>query len=274
MTRTKQLVVIGDSRHMKEIDKESIDFVVTSPPYWNLKEYGNGDAKKSYEEYMNLIKDVLVEVSRVLKPGKFACINVGTAVSNDGMKHIPSDVINIMKNLGFIYRKEIIWVKPKGTQGLWQRGSTKFLKKLPYPGFLNVNIMHEYILIFQKKGELNIPIIEKNKLSEDFIKQTCWSVWEMRVSYTKGHPAPFPEELPRRLIQLYTVEGDCVLDPFGGSGTVMKMARDLNRNSIIYEINPSYLSLIRKKVDWDKQELFAKHVYKIIRQRKNQIING
>ena len=274
MIKTKQLLIIGNAREMKEIKGETIDFVVTSPPYWNLKKYGNSDASKSYEEYINLIRDVLVEVYRVLRPGKFACINVGTAVSKEEMKHIPSDVINIMKNLGFTYKKEIIWVKPKGTQGLWQRGTTKFLKKMPYPGSLNINIMHEYILIFQKNGEFKILMNEKNKLPEDFIKQVCWSVWEMRVSNTKGHPAAFPDELPKRLIQLYTVEGDCVLDPFGGSGTVMKVARDLNRNSIIYEINSDYLPLIKKTSEWNKQGLFARHTYKIILRKKSEKGNG
>lgn len=274
MIKTKQLLIIGDSRKMKEIKSETIDFVVTSPPYWNLKKYGNGDVNKSYEEYINLIRDVLVEVCRALKPGKFACINVGTAVSNEEMKHIPSDVINIMKNLGLAYKKEIIWVKPKGTQGLWQRGTTKFLKKMPYPGSLNINIMHEYILIFQKNGEFKISTNEKSELPEEFIKQVCWSVWEMRVSKTKGHPAPFPDELPKRLIQLYTVEEDCVLDPFGGSGTVMKVARDLNRNSVIYEINSDYLPLIKKTVEWNKQGLFARHTYKIILGKKSKKVNG
>lgn len=273
MIKTKQVLIIGDARKMKEIKSETIDFVVTSPPYWNLKKYGKGDVNKSYEEYINLIRDVLAEVCRALKPGKFACINVGTAVSNEKMEHIPSDVINIMKNLGFAYKKEIIWVKPKGTQGLWQRGATKFLKKIPYPGSLNINIMHEYILIFQKNGEFKISTNEKSKLSEEFIKQVCWSVWEMRVSKTKGHPAPFPDELPKRLIQLYTVEEDCVLDPFSGSGTVMKVARDLNRNSVIYEINSDYLPLIKKTVEWNKQGLFARHTYKTILGKKNKKVN-
>jgi site-specific DNA-methyltransferase (adenine-specific)/site-specific DNA-methyltransferase (cytosine-N4-specific) len=188
---------------------------------------------------------------------------VGTAVSDDGMESIPSDIITIMKNLGFVFKKEIIWVKPKGTQGLWQRGVTKFLKKTPYPCNFNINIMHEYILIFQKKGELKLSFTEKDRLPEDFIKKVCWSVWEMPVSMTKGHPAPFPEELPERLIRLYTVEGETVLDPFGGTGTTMKVARDLNRNCILYEINPEYLEIIKQKVEWGKQGLGREHIYEI-----------
>lgn len=265
---TKQLVVIGDSRHMDEVETRSVQLIMTSPPYWNLKKYGKkglGPAQ-SYNQYISELRDIFVEVKRVMEPGRFACINVGTAVSNNSMESISSDVISMMKKLGFIFKKEIIWVKPKGTQGLWQRGATKFLKRLPYPCNLNLNIMHEYILIFQKKGELQLKLTKKDRLSEEFIKRVCWSVWEMKVSMTKGHPAPFPIELPERLIKLYTVEGETVLDPFGGTGTTMKAARDLNRNCILYEINPDYLEIIKEKVEWGKQALGREHKYKLKRK--------
>jgi len=109
--------------------------------------------------------------------------------------------------------------------------------------------MHEYILIFQNEGEMRIPIETEYRMPEDFIKKVSWSVWEMGVSSTKGHPAPFPDELPSRLIQLYTVEGETVLDPFGGSGTTMKVARNLKRNSFLYEINSEYIDLIKENVN-------------------------
>jgi site-specific DNA-methyltransferase (adenine-specific) len=273
---TKQIVVIGDARHMDEIETSSVQLVVTSPPYWNLKEYGEEGLgpTQAYKQYIESIKDVLVEVKRVVEPGRFVCINVGTAVTNDSMEFIPADIISIMKELGFIFKKEIIWVKPKGTQGLWQRGVTKFLKRFPYPCYLNINIMHEYILIFQKEGTMNLKFTKNDRLCEDFIKKVCWSVWEMPVSKTKGHPAPFPEELPARLIKLYTVEGETVLDPFGGTGTTMKVARDLNRSCILYEINPNYLPLIKKKVEWGKQTIGGEHIYELkikIPQTKVQI---
>ena len=134
---------------------------------------------------------------------------------------------------------------------MWQRGVTKFLKSEPYPCFFNLNIMHEYILIFQNDGRMRINLEPENRLSEEFIKQVSWSVWDMKVSYTKGHPAPFPEMLPERLIKLYTIEGEVVLDPFGGSGTTMKVARDLKRNSVIYEVNAKYMELIKNNVGWN-----------------------
>lgn len=171
---------------MPEIKSESIHVVVTSPPYWNLKKYGEEGLgpNQAYTKYLYEIQSVLKEIKWVMAPGRFIAINVRTAVSNDGMKPINPDVVKMMEDLNFIFKKEIIWVKPKGTQGLWQRGVTKFLKSEPYPCFFRLNIMHEYILIFQNEGQMQIPL---ERLSEDFIKKVSWSVWEMSVSYTKGH---------------------------------------------------------------------------------------
>lgn len=250
---TTHTLIIGDSSFMPEIDSGSIHLTVTSPPYWNLKKYGEKGIgpNQAYSKYLYEIQRTLKEIKRVMSPGRFVAINVGTAVSNNGMKPINSDIVRIMEDLKFSFRKEIIWMKPKGTQGLWQRGVTKFLKNEPYPCFFSLNIMHEYILIFQNEGKMQINAQPEHRLSEDFIKQVSWSIWEMGVSYTKGHPAPFPDIMPERLIKLYTVTGETVLDPFGGSGTTLKAARDLKRNSVVYEVNPEYIELIKKKVRWD-----------------------
>lgn len=250
---TNHTLIIGDSSFMPEINSGSIHFVVTSPPYWNLKKYGETGLgpNQAYSKYLYEIQRVFKEVKRIMAPGRFVAINIGTAVSDIGMKPINADIVKMMEDLGFTFKKEIIWIKPKGTQGLWQRGVTKFLKSEPYPCFFNLNIMHEYILIFQNEGQIRINLDPENRLSEEFIKQVSWSVWDMRVSHTKGHPAPFPEILPERLIKLYTVEGDVVLDPFSGSGTTMKVARDLKRNSVIYEVNAKYMELIKNNVGWN-----------------------
>jgi modification methylase len=238
---------------MPEIKSESIHHVVTSPPYWNLKKYGEEGMgpNQAYAKYLYDIQSVLKEIKRVMAPGRFVAINVGTAVSNNGMKSINADVVKMMEDLNFTFKKEIIWIKPKGTQGLWQRGVTKFLKNEPYPCSFSLNIMHEYILIFQNEGQIQIPIKSEYRLREDFIKKVSWSVWEIGVSNTKGHPAPFPDEIPFRLIQLYTLQGETVLDPFGGSGTTMKVARNLKRNSVVYEINAAYIKLIKQNVGWN-----------------------
>ena len=170
--KPQHLVLIKDSTNMSEISSKSIH-LMTSPPYWNLKKYGkNGlGANEAYATYLNGLRAVFSEVNRVLKDGRFAVINIGTAVSENSMKPIHGDVIKMMTDLGFTFKKEIIWMKPKGTQGLWQRGTTKFLKKEPYPCYLSLNIQHEYILIFQKNGELKVK--QTRHLSET-------SVWDMR----------------------------------------------------------------------------------------------
>ena len=274
---TKHTLIIGDSSYMPEIESGSVQFVVTSPPYWNLKRYGSKgqlNPKQVYLEYLNQIQNVLREVKRVMEPGRFVCINIGTVVSNDRMRAINADIQKIMQDLDFTFKKEIIWVKPKGTQGLWQRGVTKFLKTEPYPCFFSLNIMHEYILIFQKYGSLRVNLTHKNRLSEEFVKQVAWSVWDMPISFTKGHPAPFPYAIPERLIKLYTFENDTVLDPFGGSGTTMKAARDQKRNSILYEINPEYIKLIKNKVNWNSRSMDSDARYEIkIRNNQRPITN-
>ena len=112
---TKHTLIIGDSIFMPEVESGSIQFVVTSPPYWNLKKYGdNGlSLKQAYSKYLYQIQSVLKEVKRVMEPGRFASINVGTAVSNDRMMAINADIIKMMQDLNFTFKKEIIWVKPK-----------------------------------------------------------------------------------------------------------------------------------------------------------------
>ena len=248
---------------MAEISSNSIQLVVTSPPYWSLKRYGNGKQigfNQAYQTYLEDLRAVIGEIARVISKWRFVCINVGTAVSDQGMKSIPSDVISIAESFDLLFRKEIIWKKPKGVQGLWQRGTTQFLKKTPFPTFLNLNILHETILIFQRCPELVAPspgewyellqnqglLTSENQLPPDFIKKWAWSAWELDVSKVKGHPAPFPVELPQNLIKLYSFPGETILDPFLGSGTTSLASIIEGRNSIGYEINPGYRKLIIK----------------------------
>ncbi|HJN14610.1 MAG TPA: site-specific DNA-methyltransferase [Armatimonadota bacterium] len=235
---------LGDARDMDEVGDSSVSLVVTSPPYWDIKNYrtrkqiGLG---QSYGEYLEGIGKVVGEIGRVLEPGRYACWVVGTRISDGDLRHIPADTIGVFQQHGFTLKKEIIWTKPKGTQGLWQRGTTQFLKKKPHPCCANINIQHETILIFQAEGEFEPPT--EHVLSEEFIKQVAWSAWELPVSRTKGHPAPYPIELPRRLIQLYSAPGETVLDPFAGTGTTLAAARECERHGIGYEISEEFVAL-------------------------------
>jgi DNA modification methylase len=157
------------------------------------------------------------------------------------LHHIPADTIRVFDTHGFTLRKEIIWTKPRGTQGLWQRGTTQFLNDKPYPCCANFNIQHETVLVFQAPGEFDPP--HKERLQESVIKDWAWSVWELPVSRVKGHPAPFPQKLAERLILLYSYTGELVLDPFAGTGTTLIAARLLGMRGIGYEISEEYCKL-------------------------------
>ena len=239
----------ADARAMPELDDETSDLVVTSPPYWDIKNYraaGQMGLGQSYDEYWQELTKVLEECKRVLRPGRTLAMVIGTRISDGELKHIPADLIQRMPEVGFTLRKEIIWVKPKGTQGLWQRGTTQFLKDKPYPGRLNLNIQHEFILIFSREGAAEMDT--SHRLSEDFIKEVSWSVWPLPVSDVKGHPAPFPEAIPARLIELYTRPGEVVLDPFLGSGTTAVAARRAGRRCIGYDVSEQYCEAAAKRL--------------------------
>lgn len=270
--RTEHHIYFGNATWMPEIPSRSIQLVVTSPPYWSLKRYGKGKQigfNQAYKAYLKDLKAVIAEIARVICKRRFVCINVGTAVSDQGMKSIPADIIDIAANYDLLFRKEIIWKKPKGVQGLWQRGTTQFLKKTPYATFLNLNILHESILIFQHCPGLKAPspqewaeflegkglLNSEYALPEEFIKKWAWSVWELDVSKVKGHPAPFPVKLPQNLIRFYSFPGETVLDPFLGSGTTSQAAILENRNSVGYEINMNYRKLIGKVLQITKNPL-------------------
>lgn len=229
------------SEKMDELPDNSVHLMVTSPPYNVGKEY---DEDLSLHDYLGLLKRVWKEVYRVLVPGGRAAINV----ANLGRKpYIPlhSYIINDMNDLGFLMRGEIIWNKSSGGSpstawGSWMSASNPILRDA-----------HEYILIFSK-GDYSRNNIEKKKNTikkEEFLEFTK-SVWNFAAVSAKkiGHPAPFPYELPYRLIQLYTFTGDVVLDPFVGSGQTAIAALLNNRNSIGYDVSNEYVELCRKRI--------------------------
>lgn len=230
------------SENMSEIPDESVHLMITSPPYNVGKEY---DEDLSLDEYLNLLTSVFGETYKKLVPGGRACINI----ANIGRKpYIPlhAMVIEIMLDLGFLMRGEIIWDKSASAGGScawgsWMSASNPVLRDY-----------HEYILVFSKlsysknKAQKKRDTIER----DDFIQWTK-SLWTFPAVNAKkiGHPAPFPVELPHRLINLYSYEGDVVLDPFCGSGTTCIAALKNNRNYIAYEINQEYVSLSQNRIE-------------------------
>ena len=238
-------IIASSCENMKDIPNNSLHLMITSPPYNVSKEYDND---LSLNEYLSLLKNCFTETYRVLVDGGRACINI----ANIGRKpYIPlSDYVSkIMIEIGFNMRGEIIWNKSAGAGistawGSFQSASNPILRDV-----------HEYILIFSKgnyKRERNKEEKELRKdniTKEEFIEWTK-SVWTMNTESAKriGHPAPFPEELPNRLIKLFSFTNDIVIDPFMGSGTTAIAAIKNNRNFVGYEINKEYINLANNRI--------------------------
>lgn len=233
------------SEAMDEVPDNSIHLMVTSPPYNVGKEY---DDDLSLDEYLELLTRVFSQTHRKLVTGGRACINI----ANIGRKpYIPlhAMVTEIMLDLGFLMRGEIIWDKSASAGGScawgsWMSASNPVLRDY-----------HEYILIFSKDSYSKNKAQEKrDTIGHDEFIQWTQSVWRFPAVNAKriGHPAPFPVELPHRLINLYTYEGDVVLDPFCGSGTTCIAAINNNRHYIGYDIKREYIELSQKRISNQK----------------------
>ena len=229
------------SESMDEIPDNSVHLMITSPPYNVGKEY---DSDLTLAEYEDLLTNVFSETYKKLVTGGRACINI----ANIGRKpYIPLHmlVINIMLKLGFLMRGEIIWDKSASGGGSCAWGSWKSASNPVLRDY------HEYILVFSKESySKNKAQVKKDTiLKEDFIQWTK-SIWTFPAVNAKriGHPAPFPIELPHRLINLYSYEDDVILDPFCGSGTTCIAAIQNNRNYIGYDINKEYIALSKKRI--------------------------
>lgn len=238
-------IIENSCENMKEIPDNSLHLMITSPPYNVSKEYDND---LSLGEYLTLLKNCFMETYRILVNGGRACINI----ANLGRKpYIPlSDYISkIMIEIGFNMRGEIIWNKSSGAGVSTAWGS---FKSASNPILRDV---HEYILIFSKgnyKRERNKDEMEFRKDSiskEEFIEWTK-SIWTMNTESAKriGHPAPFPEELPHRLINLFSFTNDIIVDPFIGSGTTAVAAIKNGRNFVGYEISKEYINIANKRI--------------------------
>ncbi len=228
------------SEEMSELPDASVHLMVTSPPYNARKEY---DADLSLEEYRDLLRRVFRETYRVLVSGGRACINV----ANLGRKpYIPlhAYLIQDMLDLGYLMRGEIIWDKGgsagKSTAwGSWRSAANPVLRDV-----------HEYILVFSKESLARGSDGRAGTIGRESFLEWTKSVWTFPAVSARqvGHPAPFPEELPRRLLELYTFRGDIVLDPFCGSGTTCVAALHAGRRYIGYEVEPRYVRLAEKRL--------------------------
>lgn len=262
------VIYCHDSRSMRHLPDNCVHLMVTSPPYNVGKEY---DKNLTLDGYKDLLRAVLQETHRVLVDGGRACINI----ANIGRKpYIPlhASIIELADECGFLMRGEIIWDKgaSAGTScawGSWKSASNPSLRdvheyilvfskglysRAPFwksaRNFLRD--MHEYILVFSKGQYQRDPSKKESTIGRDDFMEATRSVWQFGTASAKkaGHPAPFPVELPRRLIHLYSYKGDVILDPFMGSGTTAVAAVQTERRFIGYELEQEYVDVARQKV--------------------------
>lgn len=233
-------IIQGSAEKMKELPNNCIHLMITSPPYNVSKVY---DDDLSLKEYLQLLENSFNETYRVLVNGGRACINV----ANLGRKpYIPlSDYISkIMLDIGFNMRGEIIWNKaasasPSTAWGSWRSATNPILRDV-----------HEYILIFSKGDYKRERKGKENTITKEQFMEYTKSIWTMNAESARriGHPAPFPEELPNRLIQFYSFKGDIILDPFMGSGTTAISSIKSERYFVGYDISKEYITLAENRL--------------------------
>lgn len=257
--KTTHRIINGDSRQMNLIENQSVQLVVTSPPYWQLKDYGTEDQigyHENYETYINNLNLVWKECYRVLDNGCRLCINIGDqfarAVYYGRYKVIPirTEIIKFCESIGFDYMGAIIWQKQTTTN---TTGGASLMGSFPTPRNGILSIDYEFILIFKKLGTPKIKVSKENKeqskMTTEEWREYFAGHWYFGGARQDGHIAMFPEELPRRLIKMFAFKGETVLDPFLGSGTTSLAAKNLERNSIGYEINPEFIEIAKEKLN-------------------------
>ena len=261
---TTHTIINGDSRQMNLIKDRSVQLVITSPPYWQLKDYGTADQigyHEDYETYINNLNLVWNECFRVLDNGCRMCINIGDqfarAVYYGRYKVIPirTEIIKFCESIGFDYMGAIIWQKKTTTN---TTGGASLMGSFPTPRNGILSLDYEFILVFKKLGKpttkVTKEIKEQSRMTTAEWKEYFAGHWNFGGTRQEGHIAMFPEELPKRLIKMFAFKGETVLDPFMGSGTTSLAARNLERNSIGYEINPEFIEIAKQKLDIEKAD--------------------
>lgn len=251
-------IVVSDSKDLSQLKDCSVSLTVTSPPYHNAINYQEhqdsakwyrGTVNGSLEDWVGEMRAVFSEVYRVTKPGGFCCIVIGNELI-EGKTKLPLPAILLVeltkKEVGWSFFEEIIWNKVTG-------GKKRFRVTVqhPYPTYYYPNIMHEQILVLRKMPFHNVKDKKSRLVLDDLMKKevanSVWHIAPMPPSYRKFHPAAFPEEIPYRLIMLYSNAGDLVLDPFVGSGQTTKMARFLGRKYVGVDKSPKYVRVAMRR---------------------------
>ena len=251
-------LIAGDSRNMSLINSNSTALVVTSPPYFAGKEYeldlGQNGIPASYGEYLRMLKDVFTECWRVLEPGGRIAINVAN-LGRKPYRSLSSDITRILQDdIGFLLRGEIVWIKAQGASGscAWgsfQSASNPVLRDVTERIIVASKLRFDRSISRKKRQEIGLPHID-TITKEDFLAWTL-DTWRIQPESAKkiGHPAPFPIELPSRLIELYSYKGDLILDPFCGAGTTAIAADNAGRKYIGFDTDAHYIDLAQKRLN-------------------------
>jgi len=253
--KLKNTVVNGDVlKVLPIIEEESFHLTFTSPPYYNARDYSS---YSSYKEYLDFLREVFKETHRLTKYGRFLIVNTSPIIiPRVSRKHssrrypIPFDIHHFLMQDGWDFIDDIIWQKPEFSVKNRVGGFMQHRKPLGY----KPNCTTEYIMVYRKKckdlidwniKQYDPEIIEASKVTEDF---ETTNVWNIDPTFDKTHSAIFPESLCKKVIQYYSYKRDLVFDPFGGSGTFAKVAKEMERNFFLIELNPTYFERIIEKV--------------------------
>jgi modification methylase len=281
---TTHRIIFGDCRNMAEIPDESVHLMVTSPPYYNAP-FDYPDMFTDYDDFLGLMRDFSRDLFRVLAPGRIACYVTDDMLVKGEKFPVVADTTRAMLDAGFRYRDRISWIKPKGYVRISRRSGV--LLQHPYPMYYYPDNIQESILVFQKgkfdysyTRKLSKVARERSRIDLKEYNGQDWylTVWNITNVLPIGEHlekgiAAFPEEIPRRLVRLYSYFGETVLDPFLGSGTTAKVALELGRNSWGYEINPKLRTVISKKLNSSEHRgkfKFFMHNHKVSRSQRRR----
>ncbi len=277
---TSHKLIIGNCMNMEEISDGSVHLTVTSPPYFNAP-FDYKGLFKNYAQYLGVLHKVAKELFRVLAEGRIFVLNIDDMLIDGEKFPIVADATKIFLEAGFRYRDRIVWKKPEGYLRISRRSGV--MLQNPYPMYFYPDNLLESIIIFQK-GKFDYKSVpkevrEKSKVNLKEFQDKKWfmTLWEMKNvmpnQTLEKDIAAFPEELPYRAIKLFSYAGEIVLDPFAGSGTTMKIARQLGRSSIGIEIKKSLIPIIKKKIGFDGQRTLVKNedTFEIIERAKEWI---
>jgi len=264
--KTFHKLIFGDSQNMKEVEDGSIHLVVTSPPYFNAP-FDYPDLFESYESYLEKMRKVARELKRAVAEGRIVCIVCDDTLIKGKKYPVVADLTKIYIEEGFIYRDKIIWIKPEGYIRISRRSGV--ILQHPYPMYFYPDNIQETILIFQN-GEFEYKSIlkeikESSKIDLREYQEKKWYLTTWNIvnvlpfkNRLENGIAAFPDEIPYRLIKLFSYVGETVLDPFMGSGTTNKVAAMLKRNSVGYEIDLELCEIVKEKMGLKQKTLFER----------------